>query len=158
MSGQATGPDAGDEAIGGSRGSDPADPDRVATLIVDAMNVIGSRPDGWWRDRDGALRRLVARVERYARHHATEVVVVADGRAPSDLPSGRYDGVHLYFARRSGPDAADDRIVELLEAGPAEWVVVTADGGLRERVEERGHRVLGPGRFLRALDDLDPPG
>lgn len=127
-------------------------------LVVDAMNVIGSRPDGWWRDRDGALRRLVGRLDRYARVHGREVVAVADGRPPADLPAGRHGAMRLCFAKRGGPDAADDRIVELLEAELGAATVVTADADLRERVVARGHEVLGPGRFLQALDDLDPPG
>lgn len=127
------------------------------TLVVDAMNVIGSRPDGWWRDRDGALRRLVGRLDRYARHHDVEVVVVADGRPPRDLPAGWHGAARLYFARRGGPDAADDRIVELLDAGLGAATVVTADADLRERTTERGHEVMGPGRLLRALEALDPP-
>ncbi len=28
------------------------------TIIVDGANVVGSRPDGWWRDRPGAAARL----------------------------------------------------------------------------------------------------
>jgi uncharacterized protein YaiI (UPF0178 family) len=127
-----------------------------ATLVVDAMNVIGSRPDGWWRDRDGALRRLVDRLDRHARRHGVVMIAVADGRPPADLPPGRHGAVDLYFARRGGPDAADDRIVELLDAGLDDATVVTADADLRERVRARGHEVLGPDRFLRALEASDP--
>lgn len=139
----------------------PGDPPQAGplprTLVIDAMNVIGSRPDGWWRDRDGALRRLVGRLDRYARQHGTEVVLVADGRPPPDLPAGRHGAVRLYFARRGGPDAADDRIVELLDADLGAATVVTADADLRERATDRGHEVMGPGRLLRALEAFDPP-
>ena len=53
------------------------------------MNVIGSRPDGWWRDRDGAVRRLVARLQRLAATGGSPITVVADGRPLADLPRGR---------------------------------------------------------------------
>ncbi len=49
-----------------------------SVLIIDAMNVIGSRPDGWWRDREGAMRRFVAEVQAWAED---EVIVVLDSRA-----------------------------------------------------------------------------
>jgi predicted RNA-binding protein with PIN domain len=150
VSSTAAGADDGD-ATAGEQG------ERPVTLVVDAMNVIGSRPDGWWRDRDGALRRLVGRLDRYASVHGQRVVAVADGRAPADLPAGWHGAVRLHFARRAGPDAADDRIVELLDAELETATVVTADADLRERVTSRGHQVLGPGRLLQALDELDAP-
>ena len=53
------------------------------TWVIDASNVIGSRPDGWWRDRAGATRRLVARLDRFAAETDEPVVVVLDaGPAP----------------------------------------------------------------------------
>src|SRR4051794_7041159 len=48
----------------------------VPRYLVDGMNVIGSRPDGWWRDRGGAMRRLVADLERFAAAHPDDEVVV----------------------------------------------------------------------------------
>jgi predicted RNA-binding protein with PIN domain len=125
----------------------------ASRLYVDAMNVIGSRPDGWWRDRDGALRRLVGRLRRYAADRPGQVVVVADGRPVADLHADVLDGVEVVYARRGGADAADDRIVELLDAepDPHEVAVVTADRGLRERVRRRGIEVLGPKTLLAQL-------
>jgi uncharacterized protein YaiI (UPF0178 family) len=126
------------------------------TVVVDAMNVIGSRPDGWWRDRDAAVRRLTRGLVDLAAQDGIEVTVVVDGRPQPRLPEGRHDGVEVVYARRSGPDAADDRIVELLEAGHPADEVVTADRGLRERVGALGVAVSGPRQLLERLDELGP--
>ena len=125
-------------------------------LVVDAMNVIGSRPTGWWRDRDGAVRDLVARLRLLA-DVAQHVVVVVDGRPVADLPESDPGGVAVHYARRPGPDAADDRIVELVDSDPdpADLLVVTSDRDLRERVAAHGAQVLGSGTFLRRLDRLE---
>ena len=37
-----------------------------ATIVVDVANVMGSRPDGWWRDRAGAAVRLHAQIAALA--------------------------------------------------------------------------------------------
>jgi predicted RNA-binding protein with PIN domain len=142
--------------------------DGVEQLYVDAMNVIGSRPDGWWRDRDGAVRRLAARLQAFAAPRDTEVVLVVDGRPISGLPEGRNGAVLVRYARRAGRDAADDRLVELLEAADpggghapdvrvGATVVVTADRELRARVSVLGAEVVGPHRLLTALDDPSAP-
>ena len=88
-------------------------------LVIDAMNVLGSRPDGWWRDRDGALRRLVAEIEAWTASGDDQVLVVADGRPVDQLPPGRVGHLELRYAERAGPDAADDRIVEVVAAWAA---------------------------------------
>ncbi|HEY8545723.1 MAG TPA: hypothetical protein VIL36_11770 [Acidimicrobiales bacterium] len=88
------------------------------TTVVDGNNVMGSVPDGWWRDRPGAVRRLLARLQRYAGTTGQPVVLVLDV-PQADLPEGPHDGVEVVYARRRGRDAADDRILELLDAaGP----------------------------------------
>jgi predicted RNA-binding protein with PIN domain len=119
-------------------------------LVVDGMNVLGSRPDGWWRDRDGAVRRLH---EQLAALDA-EVVLVLDGRPLPDLPEGEIDGVGVRYARRRGRDAADDRLVELVAADPdpGNLTVVTADRELRQRVEPYGVTLMGPRTLLDQLD------
>lgn len=119
-------------------------------VVVDGMNVIGTRPDGWWRDRDGAVRRLADRLRR----RQEEVTLVLDGRPLADLPAGRHEMVDVVYARRRGRDAADDRIVELVAALPKPRAarVVTSDRALRRRVEALGATVLGAGRFLEQLD------
>jgi uncharacterized protein YaiI (UPF0178 family) len=117
----------------------------VGRLIVDGMNVIGSRPDGWWRDRRGAMRRLVDALERYAEAE-DDVVLVLDGK-PFDLDSERVD---VRFAKRRGPNAADDDIAAMAGEGDT---VVTSDADLERRVRERGASVIGAGQFRRRLDD-----
>jgi predicted RNA-binding protein with PIN domain len=114
-------------------------------FVVDGMNVIGSRPDGWWRDRRGAMRRLVGDLERYAERSGDDLMVVFDG-APFDVDSPRVD---VRFASRRGPNAADDDIAELAAPG---MTVATSDADLERRVRERGAEVIGAGAFRRRLD------
>jgi predicted RNA-binding protein with PIN domain len=126
-------------------------------LIVDGNNVMGAKPDGWWRDRAGASRRLLGRVQCFAAASTTPVELVFDVAIP-DVPEGEHDGVIVRYARRSGRDAADDRIRDLLDSpapdggdGPVE--VVTSDRALAESARERGAVVSGAGSFLTRLDD-----
>ncbi|MGI5215214.1 hypothetical protein [Plantactinospora sp. CA-290183] len=122
-------------------------------LVVDAANVVGSRPDGWWRDRAGATRRLRDRLAPVSRSGLpglpppVDVVLVVEGAA-RDVP-GSVE-VRVVAAERSG----DDAIVELLRAEPVDRirVVVTADRELRSRVAALGAEVRGP----RSL--WPPPG
>jgi predicted RNA-binding protein with PIN domain len=126
----------------------------MAQLVVDGMNVIGTTPDGWWRDRDGAVRRLLADLQELARGVAGEAItLVLDGRPLSDVPEGTHDGVHVVYARRSGRNAADDRIVELVTAlaEPAGATVITSDRALAEQVRALGATVHGAGALLRRL-------
>jgi predicted RNA-binding protein with PIN domain len=118
--------------------------------LVDGMNVIGARPDGWWRDRPGAMRSLAGELGELARSSGEAVTVVFDGR-PFELEP--VEGVTIEFARRRGRDAADDDIVRLVEGeeDPGSLTVVTSDGGLSERVARAGARVLGAGEFRRRL-------
>ena len=104
------------------------------------MNVIGTRPDGWWRDRAGAARRLIGTLQEYSRRHGDRIAVVLDGRPLPDFPEGAHDGVLVAYARRGGRDAADDRIVEEVERDhdPSSLVVVTSDHGLQVRVQRIG--------------------
>jgi predicted RNA-binding protein with PIN domain len=130
----------------------------VDRLLVDGTNVVGSRPDGWWRDRPAAFGRLVARLGRLAAG-GDDVTVVFDGRAEEALGEGDHGGVAVRWARRPGRDAADDRIVEIVEqdADPASLTVVTSDRALAERARARGAVVQGAGTLLRRLDALEGP-
>lgn len=120
-------------------------------LIVDGNNVMGSRPDGWWRDRPGAMRRLVGELDAHAAASGDEVLVVFDGRPIAFEDDGR--GVEVAFASRSGRDAADDDIARIVEEDPdpASLIVVTSDAGLAERVRRAGATVEGAATFLRGL-------
>jgi hypothetical protein len=124
-------------------------------LVVDGANVVGSVPDGWWRDRLGAARRLRDALVPLAAADSglaevggpAEVVLVVEGAA-SGLAS--VDGVRVVSAPRSGDDEIVAQAVSGVRAGRAVWVV-TADRGLRTRVTEIGARVLGPRAVPRSL-------
>ena len=119
--------------------------------LVDGMNVIGSRPDGWWRDRTAAMRRLTGDLDALARETGEPVTVVFDG-APRETGG---HSVEVRFARRRGPNAADDDIAALAASDddPATLNVVTSDADLAGRAREAGATVAGAGAFRRALDD-----
>jgi predicted RNA-binding protein with PIN domain len=116
--------------------------------IVDGMNVIGSKPDGWWRDRQGAMRVLAERLGAWAEER--EVTVVFDGR-PFEV---NVEGVRVEFATRRGPNAADDDIVRLVasDRNPSGLRVVTSDQALSRRVRELGAEVVTSGSFRRRFD------
>jgi predicted RNA-binding protein with PIN domain len=120
--------------------------------LVDGMNVIGSRPDGWWRDRTGAMRALASQLDRLAEDTGEEVAVVFDGK-PREIPAVRAD---VSFAPRRGPNAADDEIARLVadDDAPGELRVVTSDADLAARVRAAGGEVEGAGAFRRRLDAL----
>ena len=126
-------------------------------VIVDGMNVIGTRPDGWWRDRDGAARRLLGRLQRLAREEGAQVTLVLDGRPLADLPAGRHGGVEVTYARRAGRDAGDDRIVEILDGREdrSDVTVVTSDRGLAGRARALGASIQGARSLLQHLDALE---
>ncbi len=113
--------------------------------FIDAANVIGSRPDGWWRDREGAARRFVGEVREWASDEST---VVLDA-GPDDL-LGTDGNVTVVRARRRGRNAADDEIVRLVD-GRDDALVVTSDAELARRVRELGAHVMGAGEFRRRL-------
>ena len=123
-------------------------------LVVDGMNVIGSRPDGWWRDRDGAVRRLLAKLQRLAAATGDEVTLVLDGRPMSGVGEGLHEGVLIVYARRAGHDAGDDRLVEFVADAlePDKVRAITSDRALATRVRELGAAVAGSGGFLERLD------
>lgn len=124
-----------------------------AQAFVDGNNVMGSRPDGWWRDRAAAQRRVVAELGAAARSSGRRWTVVFDGAPPGGGAPAPPEGVRVEYARRKGADAADDRIVELLAALPegTDAVVYTSDRRLRERAVALGARVEGAGALLRRM-------
>jgi hypothetical protein len=124
--------------------------------VIDGNNVFGSRPDGWWNDRDAAARRFAQSVAEWCRTHGDDVVLVFDAPlAPDTLELGG-GNLTIVESRRRGRDAADDAIVELVGLDPGldpgvEVQVVTSDRGLRARLPDRVH-VVGAGRFLSLLE------
>jgi predicted RNA-binding protein with PIN domain len=120
-------------------------------LVVDGMNVIGSRPTGWWRDRRGAMAAFVGELAAYAAATGEPVTVVLDSR-PFPIDEGDVD---VRFAS-PGRDAADDAIVEMVanDPEPSTLVVATSDKGLVARVRELGANVMSAGALRRRLDEL----
>jgi uncharacterized protein YaiI (UPF0178 family) len=114
------------------------------------MNVIGSRPDGWWKDRDGAMARLVEGLERWAADTGNQVTVVFEKAPAPELHSERVEIAH---APRPGPNAGDQEIVRLLEEeiDPSEATVVTSDRELADRVRKLGGTVEPAAAFRREL-------
>jgi predicted RNA-binding protein with PIN domain len=118
--------------------------------LVDASNVIGSRPDGWWRDREAAAERLISALRELAGPD-DDVIVVLD--AGPDGWAGRDGPLEVVIAPRRGRNAADDEIARLLELDddPGSVRVVTSDNELAARVRALGASVTGAGEFRRRL-------
>jgi predicted RNA-binding protein with PIN domain len=119
--------------------------------LVDGMNVIGTRPDGWWRDRDAAMLRLVDLLERWAAAENEEVTVVFE-RQPS--PPIRSTVIGIAHAPRPRPNAADDEIIRRLRADPdpASVRVVTSDRWLADRAYAAGASVEGAENFRTRIE------
>ena len=122
----------------------------MTVLVVDVANVVGSRPDGWWRDRAGATARLLGRLAAADLTApdggpVTRVVAVVEGRV-RDVPAP--DGIRVVRAEGSGDDAVVACAADLVAASPV--AVVTADRGLRARLPA-GTAVVGPGWLLGQL-------
>jgi predicted RNA-binding protein with PIN domain len=119
--------------------------------LVDGMNVIGTRPDQWWRDRDAAMLALVDRLERWAAAEGEDVTVVFE-RPPR--PPIRSTVIEVAHAPRPGRDAGDHEIVRRLHADPHpdQVRVVTSDRWLVERAEATGATVEGSLSFRNRID------
>jgi hypothetical protein len=134
----------------------------VTVLLVDAANVVGSRPDGWWRDRKGAAERLLARLAGLVGRRLTgpdggeltveQVAAVVEGQARD---ASAPEAIRVIRASGSGDDALAATADELAAEGTP-LLVVTADRGLRARLPE-GTAVAGPGWLQAALDAAVPP-
>jgi predicted RNA-binding protein with PIN domain len=122
----------------------------VRVLVVDGANVVGSRPDGWWRDRAGAAARLHGRLA-VADTSYDEIVLVLEGKAKGGVPKGKDAHLRTVHAARDGDSAIADEARSLRERD-ADVVVVTADRGLQQRVEALGCRTMSPGWLLDLLD------
>jgi hypothetical protein len=120
-------------------------------LLVDAANVVGARPTGWWRDRPGAARQLVERIRAAtaAGRLPEPVVVVLEGAARGGVAEGRDDGVEVIHA----PGAGDDAIVAVAARAAPPVTLVSADRGLRQRLRDLGADAVGPGWLLDRLPE-----
>ena len=118
-------------------------------LVVDCANVVGSRPDGWWRDRAGAAARLHGRLA-VADTSYDEIVLVLEGQAKVGVPRGRDGHLQTVHASKDGDAAIVAETAVARDRGD-DVVVITADRGLGQRVEALGARTMSP-RWL--LDQI----
>jgi predicted RNA-binding protein with PIN domain len=120
--------------------------------LVDGMNVIGSRPDGWWRDRDAAMARLVDRLERWAAHTGDDVTVVFERKPRPPLSSPVIEITH---ACKPGANAADHEIVRLVrdDPEPTKIRVVTSDHLLSDLVRGFGATVEPAAPFRDRIEE-----
>jgi hypothetical protein len=127
--------------------------DAVRMLVIDAANVIGSRPTGWWRDRPGAARRFTEQVRATVSEGRLDppVSVVLEGRAREGADEAVVDGVEVVHASGEG----DDTIAAIAAAHP-EVIVVTADRELADRVRATDAEVVGPRWLLDRLVEEKP--
>ena len=121
----------------------------MTLLLVDAANVVGSRPNGWWRDRPGAARNLVASVRAVVADGAVSgpVVVVLEGRSKEGVAEGRGNGVEVVHA----PGHGDDTMAAIAEASDDPVVLVSADRELGDRIRRCGGDVVAPSWLLDRL-------
>jgi hypothetical protein len=130
--------------------------------VVDVANVMGARPDGWWRDRAGAALRLGLEVMAVARRGdgpAAAWVLVLEGRARDAAErlrdaAGQLGDTAVPARVVSAPGPGDDAIVGVVAevtGRDGSCLVVTADRELRRRCEALGAAVAGPGWLLRLL-------
>lgn len=130
-------------------GVGPAGPRLSPVLLVDAANVVGSRPTGWWRDRAKAAGGLVDRIRSATAAHilTPPVVVVLEGQARQGIEEGERDGVEVVHA----PGHGDDTLVALAAAATEPVVLVSADRALGDRCRAAGSDVVGPNWLLDRL-------
>ena len=115
------------------------------------MNVIGTRPDGWGRDRQAAMAALVDSVARWAVTEDVDVTVVFEQPPSTPIESATVTVTH---APAAAPNSADDEIVRMVcaDAHPAQILVATSDRSLADRVRSAGAAVC-PAERLRDLID-----
>lgn len=118
------------------------------------MNVIGCRPDGWWRDRHRAMAALVDRLDQWALREGADVTVVFE-RPPS--PPIESAIVTVAHAPAAAPNSADDEIVRMIgsDPHPEQIRVATSDRGLAERARSADASIY-PAERLRELIDPRP--
>ncbi|WP_084163625.1 NYN domain-containing protein [Mycobacterium triplex] len=122
--------------------------------IVDGMNVIGSRPDGWWQDRERAMVDLVEKLDEWALAQGETVTVVFERPPKTALTSTVIEIAH---APKAAANSADDEIVRLVRAGarPNDIRVVTSDRALTHRLRTLGASVFPSETFRNRIDPRD---
>ncbi len=120
--------------------------------LIDGMNVIGTRPDAWWKDRHGAMVNLVGLLERWVAASGEDVTVVFE-QPPS--PPIRSTVIEVAHAPRPRRDSADDEIIRLVlaDAAPGTIRVVTSDTWLVDRVHAAGATVESSAAFRALIED-----
>jgi hypothetical protein len=126
------------------------DGDTGVVLLIDAANVVGSRPNGWWRDRPGAARAFVERVRTAvgSGRLVEPVVVVLEGAARGGVEAGEADGVTVLHA----PGSGDDTLLSVAAESADQVTLVSADRALCQRAENLGADVARPGWLIDLLD------
>ena len=119
-------------------------------LVVDSANVVGSRPDGWWKDRAGAARRLHGRLA-VADLPWDRIVLVLEGAAKGGVPRGVDGPLETIHAPRDGDSAIVAATRDAVESG-ADVTVITADRGLQTQVQVIGARTMSPSWLLDLLE------
>jgi predicted RNA-binding protein with PIN domain len=129
-------------------------------IVVDAANVVGSRPNGWWRDRAGAARRLLVSLAALQERlqETTDVVVILEGAARAAVEGPDAPDVadlRVVLADGSGDDtivAVTKEVIESDVTDVTDVTVVTADRGLRQRIGASGATTVGPRWLLDRLN------
>ena len=133
-----------------------------ATIVVDVANVMGSRPDGWWRDRAGAAERLHAQIAALAASghpilpdetDPPGFVLVLEGAARAAAARISAEGPQARVRVVQADGSGDDAIAALACELPGRRFVVTADRELRRRCVAAGAAVLGPGWLIGLLHE-----
>jgi len=117
------------------------------------MNVVGTRPDGWWKDRRRAMATLVEQLERWASAEGDDITVVFE-RPPS--PPIRSSSIEIAHAPEAAPNSADDEIVRMIraDARPEDICVVTSDNTLTDRARDAGASTYPAKGFRNLIDPL----
>ena len=126
-------------------------------IFIDGNNVMGSRPDGWWRNRAKAANQLAAEVLLLACHTRAAWTIVFDGPRPPSAPTP-HDCLTILHTDHRGRDGADNYIVQLVRSlpDPADTLVYTSDATLRARILALGAHVIGARSLLEEIATADP--
>ena len=137
--------------------TDSFDAPPPSLLVIDGSNVYASRPDGWWKDRADAARRLAARLQTLFIATGERAILIFDPLPRGTGTPSSTSHVEIRIAADRGRNAADDAIVTLVrELGPAQRLtVITSDRRLRERVAALDTPTQSSGTLLRRLEEAE---